>query len=540
MRKGVIGAIVACWVLLCCARGQAREARRRVLAHPVADEGAVSGRRLGRVDIPISCAAGVQGEFSTGVAYLDSFQYSQATKTFAESSKRDPKCAMAYWGLAMSLYQEIWQWPNEATLARGHNYIQKAEALGAKTNREREYIGAMAAFYVNDPKLSQIERTRRYSAAMEKVYADNPSDANAGAFYALTLVALAQDGADEMGNRKHAIAILQKLFAAHPENPGVDHYLIHAADTPQLAPEALAAARNYAKIAPDSAHALHMPSHIFTRLGYWQESIESNLGSAAAAEKATRSGEDNQWGYEVHAMSYLEYAYLQRGEDQKALDVIARVAKVPGDNAVDLAEEQALFRITYDMETHDWKSALALRLPPKDTYPSDEESMYWVRTIAAARSGDAAGARESVARLERIFSSIPEKRWGAEYLYPPHLAEAEAWTDYAEGNDSAAERAMRHAVAEEGLREADDLRIPATEMLADLLLAMHKPALDAYEDALKENPGRFDSLYGASQAAEAERMPEKAQSYVKKLVASSAADADREVFTEAKHTIAER
>ncbi|MDE3110931.1 MAG: hypothetical protein KGL02_13445, partial [Acidobacteriota bacterium] len=235
----------------------------------------------------MSCAADVQTNFSTGIAYLHSFQYSQAMRSFERVSKRNPKCAMAHWGLAMSLYHQLWDFPDAAALKKGQDEAQTAERLGGKTARERAYIAAAAAFYQGDAKLSRIDRTRQYSAAMEKVYANDTGDVNAGAFYALSLVALAQDGVDGLANRKHAIAILQKLFIAHSDNPGVDHYLIHAADTPELAPQALAAARKYATLAPDSAHALHMPSHIFTRLGYWQESIESNSASEAAAAKAT-------------------------------------------------------------------------------------------------------------------------------------------------------------------------------------------------------------------------------------------------------------
>ncbi|MGH9689129.1 MAG: hypothetical protein ACRD5K_18820 [Candidatus Acidiferrales bacterium] len=482
----------------------------------------------------------MRSEFSTGVAYLHSFQYSQATKAFSDIAARDPKCAMAYWGQAMSLYQQIWNFPNAAILTKGHDYIEKAQDLRAKTKREREYIAALATFYQLNPKLSQIERTEDYSKAIAEVYADNPSDANAGAWYALSLVALAQDGVNDLDDRKHAISILQKLFAEHPDNPGVDHYLIHAADTPQLAPEALAAARNYAKIAPDSAHALHMPSHIFTRLGYWQDSIDSNLASAAAAEKATRSGSDDESGYQVHAMTYLEYAYLQRGEDQKAREVIAQLRDVQGDDALDLEEEQALFRITYDMETHDWKAASQIAMPPKDAYPSDMQSLYWARTIAVVRMGDAATARQNLVRLQRVFASVPEARWKQKYLTPADLTEAESWTDFAEGNSSLAKKMMRQAVATEGSRDSDDLTFPATEMLADLLLASHEPALGAYENALKANPNRFDSLYGAAMAALAEGKRAKAYSYAEQLEKSCAADEDRPEIRVSRTLLSER
>lgn len=517
MRNALIGLILACAAALCCFAAKVRSSPSPATAGQAA--------RLGHVEFPISCAASVQSEFSTGVAYLHSFQYSQAMKSFEDVSKRDPKCAMAYWGLAMSLYHELWDFPDAAALKRGHDYAQTAEQIGGATPREREYIAAIADFYRSDPKLGQVARTEAYSKAMAKLHAENPSDVNAGAFYALSLVALAQDGVDGLANRKHAIAILQNLFAARPDNPGVDHYLIHAADTPELASQALAAARKYTTLAPDSAHALHMPSHIFTRLGYWKESIESNSASVAAAERATRAG-DKEASYQFHAMTYLEYAYLQRGQNQKAREVIAQVMQVPGDTPTALADEQALFRVTYAMETHDWKAASTMTLPPHNNFPSDHADVYWARTIGAARLGDARGARANLAQLQHVFDSVPKSEWKHQYLRPVYLTEAEAWTDFAEGKPAVAEKTMREAAAAEK-SGGEELAVPAQEMLGDLLLALHKPALAAYERSLKDNPYRFNSLYGAAQAAKAEGMPEKAKSYLAQLEKSCAPDADR-------------
>jgi hypothetical protein len=528
MRNSVMAVILGVALVLCCGSAHGR----RSSSH--ADNGQAA--QLGRVEFPVSCAATVQSEFSTGVAYLHSFQYSQAQKTFEDISKRDPKCAMAYWGLAMSLFHQLWDFPNDAALKKGYEYAQKAKKLGGKTPRERAYIAAAMAFYQKGANLTQIGRTQQYSTAMEEAFSENPDDVNAGAFYALSLVALAQDGVNDLGNRKHAIAILQQLFAAHPDNPGVDHYLIHASDTPQLAPEALAAARNYAKIAPDSAHALHMPSHIFTRLGYWQDSIDSNKASAAAAEKATRAG-DKEASYQLHAMTYLQYAYLQRGEDQKARQVTERVMQVPGDTRSELADEQALFRITYAMETHDWKAAASMELPPHNQYPSDHMDLYWARTIGAARLGNAGEAKANLMQLQQVFDSVPKPRWRQVYLRPAYLSEAEAWTEYAEGNAAEAEKTMREAVTFEKSQGAGELAIPAEEMLGDLLLAMHRPALAVYEDTLKENPNRFNSLYGAAQAAKAEEMPEKAKSYLEQLVKMCAPDADRPELKQAERSL---
>ncbi|MGH9353615.1 MAG: tetratricopeptide repeat protein [Terriglobia bacterium] len=475
------------------------------------------------------------------MALLHSFQYEEAGKAFSEITQQDPHCAMAYWGLAMSLYQQLWNFPDAATLKKGYKDVEKARNVVAKTDREREYIAAAAAFYQNDPKLSHTARTEAYSKAMAEIYERNPADVNAGAFYALSLVALAQDGVNDLQNRKHAIAILDKLFATHPDNPGVDHYLIHASDDPRLASFGLAAARNYAKIAPDSAHALHMPSHIFTRLGYWQDSVHSNLASAAAAEEATQSGRDDEWGYQMHALSFLEYAYLQSGRSEDARRVVGEVMKVPGDTtALDLAENQALFEVTYAIENHAWKTAAALTLPAGDRYAGDSEEIYWARTIGAARRGDVAGARQDFQKLKEASAAveIEVKKRGEKPASGESVAqmEAEAWLDDAEGHHHQAVEMMRAAAAKEGPYGVDILGMPAQEMLGDLLMELHqpRPALAAYESGLKESPNRFDGLYGAARAAELAGDTGKARAYYAQLVKICGSEADRKEYREAR------
>ncbi|HEV2417833.1 MAG TPA: hypothetical protein VGX94_08520 [Terriglobia bacterium] len=491
--------------------------------------------RLGEVQFPVSFSGSVQSSFNRAVALLHSFQYAESTVAFQDIAKADPHCAMAYWGLAMSLYQQLWNFPDPATLTKGHEYVEKAQKIGAKTDREREYIAAVTAFYQNDPKLSQITRTTAYSKALAELYEQHPDDVNAGAFYALSLVALAQDGVNGLANRKHAIAILDKLFATHPDNPGVDHYLIHAADTPQLASFGLAAARNYAKIAPDSAHALHMPSHIFTRLGYWQESIHSNIASAAAAEQATKSGRDNEWSYQIHAMTFLEYAYLESGQNAAARRVINEVEKVPGDSARDLAETRAMFNVTYAVENHDWKAAAALTVPPGDPYPSDRETVYWARTIGAARSGSPAAAHQDFLNLQRA-SADANKKTGEPSNESVEELEAEAWLDQSEGRGLQAIEKMRSAVDKEGPYGVDILGIPAEEMLGDLLLEQHhsRQALIAYRAGLKESPNRLDALYGAARAASLAGSTEEAKAYYQQLVKSCGPAVGRKECRKAK------
>ena len=269
--------------------------------------------QLGKVNFPTTCSPSVEGAMEKGLALLHSFQYLEAEQSFTLASQLDPQCALAYWGKAMALYEPLWDFPNAQTLTLGRADIEKAQKLGATDSRIRGYIEAAATFYGSAP-LRPAARVAAYSSAMEKLYREHPEDNEAGELYALSLVALAQMGVDDLANRKKAVAILDPIFAKYPDNPGAAHYLIHATDVRELAPEGLAAARVYAKIAPQSAHALHMPSHIFRRLGMWQEVIDSNLASAAAAAAATREHHGDA-GYQFHALDFLDYAYLQSGEE---------------------------------------------------------------------------------------------------------------------------------------------------------------------------------------------------------------------------------
>ena len=296
---------------------------------------------LGKVEFPSSCTPAAQKTVQLGVAFLHSFQYQQVEQTFTEAAKQDPDCAIAYWGKAMGLYHQLWDFPTDATLHEGSNDIRQAQKAATASDRERAYVAAAAAFYQENPKLSHVQRSRAYSQALAKLHQKFSGDDEAAAFYALSLVALAEEGDNEMANRQQAIAILQPLFHKLPNNPGMAHYLIHATDTPQLASQGLEAARAYAKIAPASSHALHMPAHIFVRLGLWQECINSNLAAAAAAAQATRAHLADA-GYQFHAMDFLDYAYLQSGQLAKAQSVVADTQNVPGASADEIADHEAM------------------------------------------------------------------------------------------------------------------------------------------------------------------------------------------------------
>jgi len=340
----------------------------------LADEGHhhedLTAGQLGTVHFPVSCAASVRQPFDRGVALLHSFWYEEAEKQFAEIEKDDPSCAMAHWGVAMSLWHQLWDNPNAATRKRGLLELKKARSLHPNTPRERDYIAALYAYYAKPDKRDPDARAKAYSQAMEGVYQRNPEDREAAAFYALSLLASEPPDDATFSARKKAAAVLEKLFAEEPNHPGVAHYLIHSYDKPQLAQLGLPAARSYAEIAPAAPHALHMPSHIFARLGLWQDDIDSNLASIAATRKTAAmhmGGESHQF----HAMDFLVYAYLQIGREADAQRVIAEVKTLPamkdlnGEGYDPRAYALSKFPAQYALELHRWSEAAALNARPR-------------------------------------------------------------------------------------------------------------------------------------------------------------------------------
>jgi Tfp pilus assembly protein PilF len=477
-----------------------------------------------------------------GLALLHSFQYDEAEQAFTNVSRLDPQCALAYWGKAMALYQQLWDFPNARTLAEGQRDVEQAQKLGVEDTRSREYIEAAAAFY-QPANVSPAARMQAYSTAMEKLYRDHPEDNEAGEFYALSLIALAQMRIQDLANRKKAIAILNPIFSKYPDNPGAAHYLIHASDVPELAPEGLAAARVYAKIAPDSAHALHMPSHIFRRLGMWQETIDSNLASAAAAAEATKEHRGDA-SYQFHAMDFLDYAYLQSGQEAKARRLVAELKDVPQGGESNVIDEQNQFAARNAMELHRWKEAAALEIPKERL--AWQNYTYWTRAIGAARSGDLQGARADVQKLTEIvkLSDIPQTEKGGMAMPASEggieSSEAEAWLAYAEGKPDEAVAILRSTAEREEGRDAEPFAMPAREMLADMLLDLHRPseALAAYTAVLKSYPNRFDALFGAARAADALGDHRAAADFYAKLISNCPPQADRPELQDARKYVA--
>lgn len=490
--------------------------------------------RLGSVSFPVSCSAATQPRFDRAIALLHSFQYATAESAFAEIAKKDPFCAMAFWGQAMALFQPLFKLPDDDALSRGKELVAQAVKTGAQTDREREYIRAAVVLYQGTPKLEQGARLKAFSSAMAEVYQRYPQDREAAAFYALSLLPWYRD--DQPQARTKALTILKVLFAKEPAHPGVVHYLIHAADTPELAHEALEAAHRYAEIAPSSAHALHMPSHIFSRLGLWKDSVDSNLASAAAAAQATRKG-DNESEYQLHAMHYLLYAYLQMGRDSDARRLVDEVRDVPGIDDVDTASDGSLMSSIFLMETHQWKEAVQLASPVHADLFS-KMHIHWMRAIAECRLGETDQARTDVAKLLDDFTSLRKQN----PLAAPDNAlvlEAEAWLARAQGKDDEAVSKMQAASRVDDF-SVDDESLPAYEMLGDLQLELHRPdaALDAYEASLKEAPNRFNSLWGAGRAAELSNHYDKAMSYYKNLAIVSDPRNTRPAFLAAKAFLA--
>ncbi|HWZ44975.1 MAG TPA: hypothetical protein VNW97_15980 [Candidatus Saccharimonadales bacterium] len=499
---------------------------------------------LGEVRFANSCSPRVQMRFNNALAMLHSFQYGVAEKTFSQVAAIDPQCAIAYWGAAMTLYHQLWDWPSVETLNRGRRYLEMAKPLRKKTERELGYLNAAAAFYQPERNLKQGSRAEAYSKAMLELHEHYPEDDDATAFYALSLLALASGDDRRLIHQRKAIEILTTLFSARPEHPGAAHYLIHATDSTELAPLGLAAARSYAHIAPSSPHALHMPAHIFARLGMWQDSIASNIASLAAAEEATKLHRDDGSGDALHAMMYLQYSYLQSGEAEDARQVAERIKTVRGATVNGIANNLAIFEALYAVETHQWKQAAALTIQP-NAFPYADMRTFWARAIGAARSGDVLSARQNVDMLDRASTGMLAHRQSVEaQMHVCHSVnsdtnvqqlEAKAWLAWAEGRPMEALDTMRAAVMKEEAYGVESRTVPAYEMLGDLYLELHQPerALAAYVTALREAPARFNSLAGAARASQAMDNQEKARSYYAELVMCCGPGVTRMEFREA-------
>jgi hypothetical protein len=490
-----------------------------------------SGEKLGSVNFATSCNQPAQAKFNRAVALLHSFQFSSAIQEFNAVLGEDATCGIAYWGISLS------DWSNPFALGIkdgdqlkvGRENAERGKSAGAKTERERSYLAAVGKLYSDFESTPQRVRMLAYRDAMEDVASRYPEDHEAQIFYALALAA-SEDPADKTyAGRLKAGAILEKLFKKEPSHPGLAHYIIHTYDVPALAAQALVAARRYSKIAPDAPHALHMPSHTFTRLGYWQESIDSNIAAAAAAQREGQTSE------ELHASDYETYAYLQTAQDEAAARIVKLLPQIASrfdpkavlaGAAAPSAGYFALAAIParYALERQDWQQAeqLTLRESP---FPYTDAMTWFARGLGAARLGHAAAANEAAKELKQIQEHLLK----ANELYWARQVEIQqlavlAWADLAAGRAREALDQMKSAAELEDGTEKSAVTpgplAPARELLAEMLLQMNdsKQALEQFEATLKNEPRRFRSLYGAARSAQLSGSRDTSQRYFRELL----------------------
>ncbi len=526
----------------------------RAAAGPMADAPTPAQERLGTVSFAVTCAAAQQAAFSRGVALLHDFWYDEARPQFERVAAADPSCAMAHWGIAMSVFHQIWDRPDEAAMALGWREITAAQAHPARSARERGYIAALEGFYRPDGRRGYPMRIRAYADAMAGLYRHHPQDIDAGAFYALSLLAAEAPDDTSLIPERTALSVLEPLFARHPDHPGVVHYIIHACDTPALAGQGLAAPRLYGRIAPSGPHAVHMPGHIFARLGMWQPDIDANLASVAASHAAAArhlSGVMDQF----HADDFLLYAYLQSGQELRARAIMEDAAAALGQlqGMSNMADNymtgmfpyyHTKFPVFYALEMRDWNSAAALE-PVADATPDAQTLTYWARAVADGHMHRAERARADLAAYDALMERVKK---GRHAYYADSTGarikrgEMLAWIAFAQGDAAASAKAMRDCADLQDKVGQGEVDIPAREMLADILLEAGQPqaALAEYAADLKLSPKRFNGLFNAGRAAEAAGDTADAKRYYSLLleVTGDGAHSGRPEFEQAKRFLA--
>jgi tetratricopeptide (TPR) repeat protein len=461
--------------------------------------------RLGKVSFPISCAPTVQEQFDRGVALLHSFAYTASEDAFQGVAELDPRCAMAHWGMAMAYFHQLWEPPVvPTTTSIAQKEIQRAQQIGTGSERERQFINALSLIYQDAATVPYRTRALNYEHAMRDLASENRKDVEAQVFYALALLATASPADKTHTNQKKAADLLEPLDRTYPQHPGIPHYLIHAYDNAELAPRGLPAARAYSHVAPSAPHALHMPSHIFTRLGLWDDSITSNLAAREAAHQQGDTGE------ELHAMDYLVYAYLQRGRDKDAAQVIQQVKDMPNLNAGEfkMAYASTAMPIRYAVERGQWADAAGI-VPLTGASPQVVAIAVWARGVGLARSGRAAESRMEIDRLRQIEEQL--RTSGNDYWATQVgilKREIMAWSAQAGGKPEEAAALMGASADEEDAIEKLPVTpgpiVPAREQLGYLLLEQNHagPALKEFETALTNAPGRRGALQGVARAAQ--------------------------------------
>ena len=515
-------------------------------------------RGTGKVDFPVSCAATAKPEFTRGVALLHSFFYEEARRAFTSVAEQDPKCAMARWGIAMTWWHPIWTPPTPDEMKAGKIAIDQAMKMNAGTDRERGFITALNVYY-NTPDgsapaavgqschgpVGPRDRVVAYEKAMRQLHDKYPNDFEVEAFYAFAVLAVgyATPTDTTLSKQLEAATLLEKLWKKNPNHPGVVHYLIHCYDYPALADRGLVAAQSYGSIAPWVPHALHMPSHIFTRLGMWDESIESNRAASEASRAYARMRQrDATEAEELHALDYMVYSFLQEARDMKAKEIVdfaATVRKTNPELEFSAAYALAAIPTRYAFERNDWAGAAALTIPDLphwSSFPFMEALIEYGHALGRAHTSDLDGARKAIARMRQLREATKDAKFD---YFKQHLdlqmQAASAWIAYAEGKkDEAIEMLRRSADAEDVLGKhpvSPGALVPIREQLGSALLDMGRPkeAGQEFQAALKIYPGRFRAMYGAALAAEQTGDKQAAQQLYAKLATQTAkAEASRE------------
>jgi tetratricopeptide (TPR) repeat protein len=510
------------------------------------------GDVFGEVSFSLSCSFETRETFDLAISLLHSFEYDEAEKAFVQVLDADADCAMAYWGVAMSILNHPKFGPTKEGYKKAVKILEIAESL-KKTTREQEYFDAINAYYKNDwSSTTHLERYKSMELLMEAMYTKYPNDKEAAIFYALSLFATADSKDKEYIKQKKAGKILESIFPDQPDHPGIAHYIIHHYDHPELAKLALSTARRYADIAPGSAHAQHMPSHIFTRLGLWDESIESNLKSASAAYcYAGETEMDGHWSREIHALDYLVYAYLQIGDNVKAMEQYEYLLTINKVVPIGSPYNFGAVSSRIYLENRKWEEAAKLEQHPSNidwkNLPWEISNMHFARVLGAVHSGDLNSAENDLLTLKSFQQELVklEDVYRADQVMIQVKA-AEAWLNFGKGNQEQALAFMQEAAvleAETGKHPATPGEVlPAIELLGDMLLAMSRPveALVSYEANLKRSPNRFNGLYGAAIASKQSGNQEKATIYFEQLLKlTENSNSDRPEIIEAKLFVGE-
>ncbi|MEX0648550.1 MAG: hypothetical protein WEA56_13350 [Balneolaceae bacterium] len=496
----------------------------------LADSAGAQHQEHGKVDFETSCNEQAEQFITNGIALIHHMMYEQAEINFEEAVSADPSCATAHWGIAMTVVHPLWgERPSDENLEKGFKAIEKAMQLNPQTEREAGYISALEPFFRDWKSTSYPEQLAAFENGFQILYETYPDDVDAAAFYALGQLATAPKDDQSFSKQEQAGQLLEEFHAKAPEHPGLFHYIIHAYDNPVLAEKAVDAASGYDKIAPDVPHALHMPSHIFVRLGHWQDVVDWNQRSADAALRQPVNGMVSM--HYLHALDYMMYAYLQQGEDNKAAEVMEKAVALDNlQQTMAAAYAMATIQARYPLELNNWEEAASIE--PRsmntiswDTYSGAESISWFARGLGAARSGNAERAGEAIEALEGLYSKL--KQEGEDYwavLTEAHSLSVEAWLEYADGNREQAVELMKYAADLEDSVDKHPVTpghvLPARELLGDMYLLANQPekALQAYERSLEISENRFNSLYGAGRAAQLAGNDELAKNYYSQLI----------------------